>query len=702
MSPASGAGSATCCRSGRSRPATLRLSLVRSSRHAAGREPRVARRQHDPRLRRQHAAVRARTAAALGLARPVGRGRPRSRWPGRRARRRGWARDRAAARRARQRVRSALPHVDRDLATGPGSACALGGSHRGSAAGAGAHPRRAGGRSASPRAPAKGAPSIAGDFTGWKPVPMRARRHALDLHGDARAGRLPLRLRRRGRHLVRPRVGARPADGWHGRARGRAGGLVTVADARTAKDASRCWSGGTRTRSTATAAASALDHDTALDLVQETFVKAHRAPRPVPRGGQVPVLAVPDLPEHDARLGQERPPHRGLRSSTSRSPRTRRTSPSATRCARPSATALAALPPILREAFLLRHELGHSVRGDRGDRGHLAQRRQDAGGAGARGAARGARPRLRRCDRCRHPVVLRRSPTPPTARSSNHATQDAVPRGRARPRAAHAARAGLDDRGAAADARVHAALETALKAGIPVSLLERKIAEGKAKGVPMDRIAAAVENRLDALTKASEAMAKGGLEHPTEGDLSVAADAVQGGVSATALATISQTAPQDRRAVAIAVLTDLVALGHTPESALEQVQAALARGPEALANLPGAAAARTGERRRGCGGAGRGRPGRRGRRDAGGGRAAAREVAGRQDRMRNGPGRACPGPFALEGLERHDAVMAPGPAGCCRGPPRTSTPPCPASATPSCTWSRRSRTARNRRWPRRP
>jgi hypothetical protein len=65
----------------------------------------------------------------------------------------------------------------------------------------------------------------------------------------------------------------------------------------------------------------------------------------------------------------------------------------------------------------------------------------------------------------------------------------------------------------------------------------------------------------------------------------VAADAVQGGVSQTALATISQTAPQDRRTVAIAVLTDLVALGHASDRALTQVQAALSRGPEALANL---------------------------------------------------------------------------------------------------------------------
>jgi len=145
--------------------------------------------------------------------------------------------------------------------------------------------------------------------------------------------------------------------------------------------------------------------------------------------------------------------------------------------------------------------------------------------------------------------------------------------------------------GAGADARVEAALETAVNAGIPVSLLERKVAEGKAKGVPMERIAAAVEKRLEALTKAREAMIQAGLKNTTEGELSVAADAVQGGVSQTALATISQSAPQDRRAVAIAVLTDLVVLGHASERALAQVQSALARGPEALANLRAESAA---------------------------------------------------------------------------------------------------------------
>jgi hypothetical protein len=145
---------------------------------------------------------------------------------------------------------------------------------------------------------------------------------------------------------------------------------------------------------------------------------------------------------------------------------------------------------------------------------------------------------------------------------------------------------------AGADARINTALSTALDAGIPVSLLERKIAEGKAKGVPMERIAAAVQHRLDALTQAHDALLKAGLQSTTEGELSVAADAVQGGVSQSALVAISQRAPDESRAVAIAVLTDLVALGHASDQALSRVEGALARGPEALANLSAESAGR--------------------------------------------------------------------------------------------------------------
>lgn len=133
--------------------------------------------------------------------------------------------------------------------------------------------------------------------------------------------------------------------------------------------------------------------------------------------------------------------------------------------------------------------------------------------------------------------------------------------------------------------RVNATLDAAVDAGIPVALLERKIAEGRAKGIPMERIAAAVEARLAALTQARTALVDAGLESTTEGELSVAADALQGGVSAAALAAIAGSAPEERRAVAIAVLSELVASGQVPDQAVSRVQAALSAGPEALANL---------------------------------------------------------------------------------------------------------------------
>lgn len=154
-----------------------------------------------------------------------------------------------------------------------------------------------------------------------------------------------------------------------------------------------------------------------------------------------------------------------------------------------------------------------------------------------------------------------------------------------------AAQAPTADPAAAARARIEAAMQAAVEGGIPVALLEQKVAEGRAKGVPMDRIAAAVEARLAGLTQASEVLADAGLTGATNAELSVAADAVQAGVSGTALATISTTAPPDRRVVAIAVLADLVAMGRASERALTEVQAALQRGPIALANLRAEAAA---------------------------------------------------------------------------------------------------------------
>lgn len=128
-------------------------------------------------------------------------------------------------------------------------------------------------------------------------------------------------------------------------------------------------------------------------------------------------------------------------------------------------------------------------------------------------------------------------------------------------------------------------LAKALEAGIPVELLESKILEGKAKGVSMDRIAAAVEARLQGLTRAMEAMARNEVEDVSADELAATADALNAGVSESVLAHIQSSAPADRRMVAVVALTSLVELGHAPEQALSRVEAALQRGPEALAEL---------------------------------------------------------------------------------------------------------------------
>jgi hypothetical protein len=132
--------------------------------------------------------------------------------------------------------------------------------------------------------------------------------------------------------------------------------------------------------------------------------------------------------------------------------------------------------------------------------------------------------------------------------------------------------------------QVAAALTRAESAGIPVSLLQSKIDEGKAKGIPMDRIAAAIDARLKGLEQARAAMTKSSSD-VNAAELSVGADAIGAGVSAAVLAEIAASTGHDKRAVAIAALTQLVQQGIVSEAALTRVQDALARGPQALANL---------------------------------------------------------------------------------------------------------------------
>lgn len=142
--------------------------------------------------------------------------------------------------------------------------------------------------------------------------------------------------------------------------------------------------------------------------------------------------------------------------------------------------------------------------------------------------------------------------------------------------------------GQEAEERIRSALDRATEAGIPTSLLESKVAEGEAKGIATDRIAAAVEHRLGGLTRAQEALA--GVPDTDVDDLAVSADALESGVSEAVLTELATAATPDRRSVAIAALTYLVNAQMAPADALTTVREALERGPAALQNLPARAA----------------------------------------------------------------------------------------------------------------
>lgn len=139
--------------------------------------------------------------------------------------------------------------------------------------------------------------------------------------------------------------------------------------------------------------------------------------------------------------------------------------------------------------------------------------------------------------------------------------------------------------------RIETARARASSVGIPVELLDGKVAEGRAKGIPLERIAAAIEGRTAALERAISAMS---IDPPdlSNADLVAGADAVAAGVSDAILRTIAERAPRERRAVAITALTALVSRQVTPNEALARVTEALSRGPEFLASLPGQPAVR--------------------------------------------------------------------------------------------------------------
>jgi hypothetical protein len=150
-------------------------------------------------------------------------------------------------------------------------------------------------------------------------------------------------------------------------------------------------------------------------------------------------------------------------------------------------------------------------------------------------------------------------------------------------------------RQATPEQRIEAVISAAQAGGIPADLLRSRVAEGRAKRVPMDRIAAAVERRAATLRGAGEALTNG-ITRPSAAELSAGADALEAGVAGADLRAIAAAAGGEERAVALAVLGELVRQGIPASEAMGRVAAALQQRGDALSNLPRQAASERGNR----------------------------------------------------------------------------------------------------------
>jgi len=136
-------------------------------------------------------------------------------------------------------------------------------------------------------------------------------------------------------------------------------------------------------------------------------------------------------------------------------------------------------------------------------------------------------------------------------------------------------------RGIAADAAAR---------GLPVEPLVQKAIEGAAKGVPADRVIAAVRTLAGRLGEAQQAVRSGGVAAPSGDVVEGGADALNAGISprqVSDLVRVSQP-PQDP-ALTLRVAATLAALGVPPKQALELVQGMISAGrsPSDLLGLPG-------------------------------------------------------------------------------------------------------------------
>ena len=136
-------------------------------------------------------------------------------------------------------------------------------------------------------------------------------------------------------------------------------------------------------------------------------------------------------------------------------------------------------------------------------------------------------------------------------------------------------------RSIAADAAAH---------GLPVDPLLQKAVEGAAKGVPGDRVIAAVRSLAGRLAEAMAAVRDAGIAAPSGDVVEGGADALNAGISTSQVAELVRVSqpPQDP-AITLRVAATLAALGVPATQALQLVEGMITAGRSAsdLLGLPG-------------------------------------------------------------------------------------------------------------------
>jgi hypothetical protein len=136
-------------------------------------------------------------------------------------------------------------------------------------------------------------------------------------------------------------------------------------------------------------------------------------------------------------------------------------------------------------------------------------------------------------------------------------------------------------------AAVATVVDSATARGLPTGPLVNKALEGAAKGVPGDRIVAAVRMVLDQMNTAAVALR--GVGETSAEAITAGAFAISAGLSADQVTEVARTArPNSPTATALQVVGTLAALGVPPASSVDLVDATIrARRPVGdLISLP--------------------------------------------------------------------------------------------------------------------